>query len=332
MMKNILHAMLCAGSLLIATAASATITTYQNCSTDGCRIGGGSVVTSSYAKTKYPLVFAHGFAGFSALGGAYSYWYGIPQNLSANGANVFITQVSADNSSQVRGEQLLNQVQQIRAITGAAKVNLIGHSHGAQSIRYVAGIIPSQVASATSVGGANGDLPIVDLIFKVTQAPVVGAVITPLLSTALDAFFSIVGIASGHYYDQSSLAALSSLNATGIAAFNAQFPAGIPTTSCGQGAPIVNGVRYYSWTGIGRFTNPLNPASPLMLATSVVTPAKNDGLIPQCSAHLGQVIRDDYNQNHIDEINQVAGLTDIFSVSPVTLYRQHANRLKVAGL
>ena len=45
------------------------------------------------------------------------------------------------------------------------------------------------------------------------------------------------------------------------------------------------------------------------------------------SKHLG-----DYRQNHLDEVNQVLGLRDWFSTDPVTLYRQHANRLKVAGL
>jgi len=33
------------------------------------------------------------------------------------------------------------------AITGAKKVNLIGHSHGAHAVRYAAGVMPDQVAS-----------------------------------------------------------------------------------------------------------------------------------------------------------------------------------------
>lgn len=40
------------------------------------------------------------------------------------------------------------------------------------------------------------------------------------------------------------------------------------------------------------------------------------------------VIRDDYRMNHLDEVNQVLGLHDIWSTDPVTLYRQQANRLK----
>ena len=57
----------------------------------------------------------------------------------------------------------------------------------------------------------------------------------------------------------------------------------------------------------------------------------NDGLVGQCSSKLGDVIRDDYFQNHLDEINQVAGLVGIGQDVP-ELYRQQANRLKNAGL
>jgi len=44
------------------------------------------------------------------------------------------------------------------------------------------------------------------------------------------------------------------------------------------------------------------------------------------------VIRDDYAMNHLDEVNQTIGLTNLFETNPVTIYRQHANRLKGLGL
>jgi triacylglycerol lipase len=53
---------------------------------------------------------------------------------------------------------------------------------------------------------------------------------------------------------------------------------------------------------------------------------------PACSSHLGVVIRDNFNMNHLDEVNQVAGLVSIFETNPVTVFRTHANRLKNAGL
>ena len=74
----------------------------------------------SYTKTKYPIVLAHGMAGFDELFGIYEYWYGIPSALRDGGAQVFVTNVSQFNTTEARGEQLLAQVRQIIAITGTA--------------------------------------------------------------------------------------------------------------------------------------------------------------------------------------------------------------------
>jgi triacylglycerol lipase len=59
---------------------------------------------------------------------------------------------------------------------------------------------------------------------------------------------------------------------------------------------------------------------------------KNDGLVSSCSSHLGLVIRDDYRMNHLDEVNQIAGLVSPFETNPTAVFRQHANRLKNRGL
>ena len=48
------------------------------------------------------------------------------------------------------------------------------------------------------------------------------------------------------------------LSTAGSLAYNAKFPAGIPTSGCGNGATLVNGVRYYSWGG-STATNILDP-------------------------------------------------------------------------
>jgi triacylglycerol lipase len=330
-MKSAFSALLLTGGLIASSCALATTATFQLCSTSGCRTGSSATVISNYAQTKFPIVFANGAAGFSSIAG-YNYWNGIPEDLTANGANVFVTQEASLNSSVIRGEQLLSQVKQILAITGATKVNLIGHSHGSQSIRYVAGLIPNQVASATAVGGPNLGSPVADVAYKTLQTPVVGSVISSVVSSGLNAFFSLVGVASGQYYAQDTQASLYDLTSAGAAAFNTNFPQAMPTSTCGQGASSVNGVRYYSWGGTGVLTNPLNPADSLLVATSLLVPGPSDGLVPQCSTHLGQVIRDNYFQNHLDEVNQVAGLVSPFIVSPVVLYRQQANRLKTAGL
>ncbi len=129
-----------------------------------------SFVISNYAKTKYPIVFVHGVAGFSRVGSdpmGVDYWHQILPNLARNGANVWATRLSPFNSNEIRGEQLAQQVEEIIAITGQPKVNLIGHSQGGPTIRYVAGIMPNKVASLTSVSGTHKGSPVASLIMNV---------------------------------------------------------------------------------------------------------------------------------------------------------------------
>ncbi len=329
-MKQLHTMLLLASGLLGSGAAMAATATYQYCSTDGCRAGASQTVSSTYAKTKYPIILAHGMAGFSGIAGV-DYFYNIGPDLTKNGARVFETQVASFDSTFHRGEQLLNQTRQILAITGAPQVNFIGHSQGVLDARYVAGIIPEQVASVTSVGGVNQGSPVADAVKKVIDTPGVN-IFAGILLQGVDAFFSIVGVGSGHKYDNSTIAGLNQLSVAGMAAFNQSYPAGMPATACGQGPAIDNGIRFYSWGGTGKVTTLIDISDAFMTATGLLVPGESDGLVPRCSSHLGQVIRDNYTQNHFDEVNQVVGLVYAFETSPTVLYRNQANRLQQAGL
>jgi triacylglycerol lipase len=115
--------------------------------------------------------------------------------------------------------------------------------------------------------------------------------------------------------------------------FNLAHPGGVPTTACGEGAYTARGVSYFSWSGARSYTNVFDPLDPALALTSLAFGgAKNDGLVASCSTHLGRVIRDDYAMNHMDEVNQTVGLINLFETNPVTIYRQHANRLRNLGL
>jgi len=282
----------------------------------------------SYTKTKYPIVLAHGMAGFDSLFGVLDYWYGLEGALEDGGATVFVTEVSQFNTTQARGEQLLAQVQQILAITGKSKVNLIGHSHGGLDVRYVAAVRPDLVASVTSVGSPHKGAALADYL----RANVSGGSFTEsALAFFANSLGTVLGLLTGSSNPQDAVAALDSLTSAGLASFNATYPQGVPTTSCGSGASSVGGVRYYSWSGTGLLTNLLDVSDAPLALTSLVYPESNDGLVGRCSSHLGQVIRDNYFQNHLDEVNQVLGLVSIFESSPTSIFRAHANRLKTAG-
>lgn len=287
---------------------------------------------ASYTQTKYPIVLTHGMLGFDSLLGI-DYWYGIPSALRSGGAKVYISEVSQLNTSEARGEELLEQVEEIAAISGAGKVNLIGHSHGGPTIRYVAAVRPDLVASAVSVGAPHKGSDTADFLKSVTESPV-GPVATPLLVGIVNALGTVINFLSGSssMTPQNALGSLESLNSKGAAVFNAKYPQGLPTSACGEGAYKVNGVRYYSWSGTSPLTNMLDPSDLLTGAASLTFDEPNDGLVGRCSSHLGKVIRDNYRMNHLDEVNQAFGLTSLFETSPVTVYRQVANRLKNDGV
>lgn len=282
----------------------------------------------NYTQTRNPIVLVHGLFGFDTILGV-DYFYGIPQALRQGGAQVYVAQVSADNSTEVRGEQLLAQVKTILALTGAQKVNLIGHSHGGPTVRYVAGVAPQLVASITSVAGPNRGTRLVDVILGLAPH---GSVPEKVVTGAMSALTGLINLGTGNKnLPQNHVAALESLSTAGSLRFNQRFSAGVPTSGCGDGAELVDGVRYYSWTGNKPSTNLLDPSDAMLTATSLLFNEPNDGQVPVCSSRLGKTIGT-YAHNHFDEVNQVLGLRGLFSPDPVALYREHAHRLQAQGL
>ncbi|MDY3198990.1 MAG: triacylglycerol lipase, partial [Pseudomonadaceae bacterium] len=283
--------------------------------------------SSNYTQTRYPIVLSHGMLGWDSMLGI-DYWYGIPQALRKDGATVYVTQVSQLDTSQARGEQLLEQVEEIVAISGKGKVNLFGHSHGGPTIRYVAAVRPDLVASVTSIGAPHKGSALADFLRRIPEGSTGEKVLSELVNAVgrMINFLSRSPISS----PMNSLGSLESLNSEGAARFNALYPQGLPTTACGEGAYQVNGVRYYSWSGTSPSTNLLDPSDLMMAVASKTFPKgeANDGMVGRCSSHLGMVIRDNYRMNHLDEVNQFFGLTSILETDPVTVYRQQANRLK----
>jgi triacylglycerol lipase len=284
----------------------------------------------TYTQTKYPVVLAHGMFGWDKMAGIIDYWYKVPQTLSNGGTKVYTTQVGGLESSEARGEQLLTQVKTILAISGAQKVNLIGHSHGGHSVRYVAAMLPAQVASISTVGTPAQGSPVADLILSAGESsPAFGSVAYVVLNAAND----LLKLLTGDKTTSNAKASIYSLSARGSAEFTQRFPQGMPTTACGQGAAVVNGVRYYSWGSTSVRTNILDPIDILFSITSLAFKgAANDGMVGKCSSHVGVVIRDDYKMNHFDQVNQFFGLRDIFGTDPLSVFRQQGNRLKNAGL
>jgi triacylglycerol lipase len=284
---------------------------------------------TAYTQTYYPIVLVHGLFGFEALGPV-DYFWRVPDALRASGATVYTAAVSQANNSVVRGEQLLRELETIKARTGAQKFNLIGHSHGGHTIRYVAAVRPDLVASVTTVGTPHQGSKTSDGI----KAIVTATGLTGIAAEIANSLASLIGFLSGNPgKPQDSLAAMLELTTAGAADFNRRFPQGGPSTRCGSGPAAVNGVRYFSVGGTSVLTNILDISDGSLALTSTFFGfEQNDGLVSQCSSRWGTVLRDDYPWNHGDEVNQVFGLRGLFAPDPVGFYRTQANRLKNLGL
>ncbi|MGC5699809.1 triacylglycerol lipase [Pseudomonas sp. NFXW11] len=290
--------------------------------------------------TRYPLVLVPGMLGFVRLL-LYPYWYGIIPALRRGGAQVFAVQVSSLNSSEVRGEQLLARIQQILDSTGASRVNLIGHSQGALTARYAAAKRPDWVASVTSVAGPNHGSELADYLQRYSPAQSLRGRLLSALLRGIAALMSLMETGyRGPRLPVDVHASHQSLTTEGVALFNRQYPQGLPETWGGQGAPEVNGVRYYSWSGIlqpgktDRGFNLLdgsNRSCRLFARTFVREAGQCDGMVGRYSSHLGQVIGDDYPLDHFDIVNQSLGLVGK-GAEPIRLFLEQARRLKAAGL
>ncbi len=107
--------------------------------------------SNSYAKTRYPIVMVPGAFAFDNVLGLVDYWFGITDELRKQGAEVYVTNLSSSASNISRGEELLEDIRRIRALTGANRVNLIAHSQGGPAARYVASLKPDWIESVIAL-------------------------------------------------------------------------------------------------------------------------------------------------------------------------------------
>jgi triacylglycerol esterase/lipase EstA (alpha/beta hydrolase family) len=204
-------------ALSLAAATAATVAT--------------AGAADSYAATRYPIVLVHGLTGTDRYANVLDYWYGIPRDLQSHGAAVYVANLSgfqSDLGPNGRGEQLLGFVKEVLVATGAQKVNLLGHSQGGLSARYVAAVAPELVASVTTIGTPHHGSEFADFVQDAMRKDPTG-----LAQPAIAQLANVLGVllSSNRNTNQNALAALHELTSAGVASFNAAVP------SAGLGAP-----------------------------------------------------------------------------------------------
>lgn len=292
--------------------------------------GAPSAAHAGYTNTQHPIVLVHGLAGFDTVGGLINYFHTIPWNLERSGAKVYTASVSFVNDSQTRGQQLANFVNGL----SEPKVNLMGHSQGAPTSRVTASLIPSRIASVTSINGVNKGAKVADVVRGIAPP---GSFVEGGADAIARAAGSLVNAITGADNPQDGLGALDALTTPGTTALNDALGwKGVNRHSCAGTAEDVwiNGhrVKMFSWTGDSVWTNVLDPTNYFLGTTALAFGGeKNDGLVGVCATKMGNVIGTHYHMNHVDAINHLFGVRSLWT-NPVSLYRSHANRLKNRGL
>ncbi len=228
---------------------------------------------------------------------------------------MFVPHLSATHDNEVRGNQLLAQVERVLEGTGARKVNLIGHSQGALAARYAAAAAPHSVASVTSVSGPNHGSELADFLRKALTPGRLpehvgrdgGRPSSPTSSRCS---------ATTQYQPQNAIAALNALTTQGVGAFNRQIPARASRTP--GVARAANGSTVFvtiPWSGVlqakarRRGSKLVTRPTACCRALSryfTTEPVQNDGMVGRYSSHLGTVIRSDYPLDHLDTLRQAA--------------------------
>jgi triacylglycerol lipase len=268
---------------------------------------GPIVVRSERSGPPYPIVLAHGFAGWASIG-PIEYFYQVPEALRADGHEVFVSAVDPFNDSYVRGAELLAFVKTVLAQTGAAKVDIIAHSQGGLDARWVANAFPEGVAAIVTLATPHQGTAVADAAVSGVGGPAVMAALEALLGGSAP---------DGGEVPEGFLASIQQLTSAGAAEFN-------------QNVPDAAGVAYYSIAGRSNFqpggpacqTNEpgfiskwdayLDPTGPEFVATAPIlasnlfAPTPNDGLVAVPSAHWGTFLGC-IPADHFEEIGQLLG-------------------------
>ena len=261
--------------------------------------------TSSVRHAAYPLVLVHGYSGFNHIG-SLDYFYGVADTLTKQGHRVFVPQLDAFNTSEVRGAQLVAFLEQRLAESGAQKVNLICHSQGGLDCRYAATKLDGRISAIVTIGTGHRGSSIADVALGDLPGPLEDA-----LAFTLDLFGDSI---SG---DSNVRAATAQLSTKGAEAFNLAYP-DRPSVAYFSIAGRTHGARGdidcatpaepAFIARYDQFTDPVNPlfAVPVLIFDSESPRPTYDGMVTVPSARWGTFLGC-IPADHTDEICQIAG-------------------------
>lgn len=265
--------------------------------------------------TKYPVVLAHGMGASASILGIVDYWWNIDNALANNGAKVYKTSVNGMDSTTAKAASFKTQFLQILAATGAAKANIIGHSHGCLYTRYAISNLglSTKVATWTGMCGPNRGSYIANLVCYNTPS-----YIRSVLAGSLNFVYAFIfgdtnpnSLQNG--YDLCTDYVTNTFN---------------PQT------PNMSGVYYQSWAAKGKISVPDIILEPTW-AILCVSDGANDGLVAESSAKWGtykgcqSAAWYSVGCDHLNMVDQLFGITPGFDAP--SFYVSVVNDLKNKG-
>jgi triacylglycerol lipase len=252
----------------------------------------------------YPIVLVHGLFGFDKIG-PLEYFYGVPELYTSRGRQVFTPQLDAIQSSEVRGAQLVADIEAVKMQTGADKVVLIGHSQGGFDTRWAANHDPASVAVVVTLGTPHRGSPVAD---------VAAGLLPGDATAALDAIADLFGVDSSSFSG-----ALSTLTSSGAAAFNAATPnvATIPYLSVAGRSGLApasacppSTALTATWdSSVDAYEPLIAPVAGILATAALPATPVQDGLVTVDSAEWGEFLGC-IPTDHLQEVCQIAGASD----------------------
>jgi len=112
--------------------------------------------------TRYPLVLVHGYAGVDSYFGVLEYFFDVVPTLADAGFSAFTPVTDPIERSELRADQLREQVDEILRDTGAARVHILAHSQGGLDARILISRdgYGDRVATLTTIATPHRGIPL----------------------------------------------------------------------------------------------------------------------------------------------------------------------------
>ncbi len=276
--------------------------------------------------TKYPVVFAHGFAVSEGMLGFLDYFYEVEEAIEAEGGTTFTPVVNAFDSHENKAKSFKRQVEDYMLLTGVEKVNIIGHSHGGVYTRYAITMLgmADKVASLTTVDSVHRGSSGPDIVLEICDA--VNTITFSPDGTAENFVGDIIDLIYGNILGDNN--PNSKLNCIEMSTdymeevFN----------------PVVtdsSDIYYQSYAGVIKYISPSNSWATLLWPAIGLREGANDGCVSAYSAEWGNYrgkLKGSWWGNgvdHIKVIGQPFGITPGFDAP--SFYVDVVRELKTSG-